>query len=398
MKSNLNNLPELPPEICLLLACGRTQVSEDIAVRIRNLAQGPLDWDSLIQTSLTHGLMPLLYENLKANASDIVPKTAIRSLRDFYEKSSARSLVLTGELIRILDLFESEGVEGMPYKGPSVAVSLYGRLGLRQFTDLDILVRKQDVWRSQQLLVQLGYQPHFNITLSQLPAFLKLGYVQMFTRDNGFRVVELHWGIASRFFMFSLNTDLLWSRLTKADLMGKAVLAPIAEDLLLILCVHGAKDIWERLEWICGIAELLQRHPDLNWGSVTQQAKESGAERILHLGCYLARELFEAKLPDSIGRHIDSDPVIATLAAQVREDLLSGKSPGLRQRILFHVRSKDRVLDRFRYCVRLLFTSTPVDWQILPLPASFSFLYPFLRPFRLAKKYAAYHAKDLFCS
>jgi putative nucleotidyltransferase-like protein len=388
-------LGELPPEISLLLACGRTQVSEETADRIRVLAQRSLDWDFLIQTSLTHGLMPLLFENLKAYASDLVPPDSLNKLKSLHEKSSARSILLTGELLRILNLFESEGLPAMPYKGPSIAMSIYGRLGLRQFVDLDILVRKQDVWHCQELLISLGYQPHFNITRRQLPAFLKLGYVQMFTRDNGLSVVELHWGIASRFFTFSLDTDLFWSRLVHMDLMGKQVLTPAPPDLLLILCVHGAKDMWERLEWICGIAELVRKHDELDWETIMRAAQETGAERMLYLGCYLARELFEAKFPDSIGRRIDSDRIIPRLAAQVRENIVNGTSPGVRTRILFHLRTKDGDLDRLRYCARLLFTSTPVDWQILPLPASLSFLYPLLRPFRLAKKYAVDQSKIL---
>ncbi|MEK6281546.1 MAG: nucleotidyltransferase family protein [Acidobacteriota bacterium] len=390
--------PELSPEISLLLACGRTLVNEEVTDRIRRLAQGPLDWNSLIKSSLGHGLMPLLYENLKATASDLVPQAHLDRLKDFYEKNAARNIFLTGELIRILNLFESEGLAGMPYKGPSIAVSIYGQLGLRQFSDLDILVRKQDVWRCQQLLISLGYQPHFNITRRQLPAFLKLGYVQMFTRDNGLSVVELHWGIVSRFFMFSLDTDRFWSRLRHMDLMGKRVLAPTPEDLLLILCVHGAKDLWNRLEWIAGIAELVRSHRDLDWEAARKLAKESGAERILFLGLYLARQLFDAELPDSIVRRTADEPAIRALATEVRESLIRPQPHGLRRRILFHVRAKDRGLDRLRYCARLLFTTTPVDWQILPLPASLSFLYAFLRPFRLAKKYASDHSKSLFCS
>ncbi len=388
-------LQEMPPEIALLLACGRTQVNNEMADRIRGLAQRSLDWDGLTQTALTHGLMPLLYENLKAQASGVVPKDSLNKLKGMYELTSARSTILTAELIRILNLFESEGLAAMPYKGPSIAMSIYGRIGLRQFIDLDILVRKQDVWRCQELLISLGYQPHFNITPRQLPAFLKLGYVQMFTRDKGMSVVELHWGIASRFFTFSLDTDRFWSRLVNLDLMGKQVLAPAHADLLLLLCVHGAKDMWERLEWICGIAELVRKLDDRDWETVRRSAQETGAERILYLGCYLAREFFDAKLPDSVVMRIESDRIIPTLAAQIRVNLVNGTSPGVRERMFFHLRTKDGQLDRLRYCARLLFTSTPVDWEILPLPASMSFLYPLLRPFRLAKKYAVDQSKTL---
>ncbi len=386
-------LPEFTPELSLLLACGRTRVKPDDVDRIRELVKQQLDWNLLIPTSMSHGLMPLLYDNLRAHAVDLLPGNVLINLKALYEKNTARSIFLTAELHRILNLFESEGVTGMPYKGPSIALSIYGKLSLRQFSDLDILVREHDVWRSQELLISLGYQPHFKITKRQLPAFLKLGYVQSFSRDQGRSIVELHWAIVSRFFMFALDADRFWSRLVPMNLMGKEVLAPTPEDLMLILCVHGAKDLWERLEWICGIAELIRQHDDLNWEAVVQEAKASGAERTVYLGCYLAREFFDTRLPDRIVGQIDNDPVLPGLAAQVRKTLIDGASPTLRQRILFHVRTKDRGVDQIRYCTRLLFTSTPVDWQLLTLPTSLSFLYPLLRPFRLVKKYAVGQSK-----
>jgi hypothetical protein len=399
MRIHSEKLPEsLSPELELLLACARSRMDDATARRARELTEQPLDWDYLVKTSSRHGLLPLLYSNLKASRAG-VPENHLERLRDLFQKNAVRSVVLTEELHRILDLFQSEDIRAMPYKGPSIANSIYGHLALRQFADLDILVRRQDVWHCQQLLISMGYQPHFEITQRQLPAFLKLGYVQMFTRDKGRSIVELHWAIASRFFMFPLDVDRLLGRLVPMDLMGKKVLAPAPDDLLLILCAHGAKDLWERLEWVCGIAELIQVH-DINWEVVRQQARELGAERTLFLGLLLAKEIFGARLPEAVAADIAAQPVIEGLAKQVTQNLLSGKavSSGLRKMILFHIRTKERPVDRLRYCLRLLFTTTPVDWEILALPPALSFLYPFIRPFRLAKKYAVNQSKSLFSS
>ena len=400
MRIHVNGLSEdIRPELELLLVCARRHVDGETAHRARELAAQPLDWDYLVQTSASHGLLPLLYTNLKAAAAAVVPQNQLDRLRDLFQKNAIRSALFTGELLKILDLFESEQILAMPYKGPAMAASIYGNPALRQFADLDILVRKQDVWRCQELLISMGYEPHFNITKRELPAFLRLGYVQSFSRDNGMSIVELHWGIASRFFMFPLDVNRFLTRLVPMDLMGKRVLTPVPEDLLLILCVHGAKDLWARLEWVCGIAELIRAH-DIDWEMVRQQAKELGAERTLFLGLLLAREFFDSRLPDSLVRSIENQPVVSTLAAEVSQNLLrrNSVSAGLRKRILFHVRTKDRPADRLRYCIRLLFTTTPVDWQSLPLPASLSFLYPLIRPFRLAKKYAVDQSKSLFFS
>src|SRR3989442_4033360 len=215
---------KLSAEISLLLACARTRIDRETAERIKEAARRSLDWDRLTARSLKHGLMPLLYEKRNTHCADSVPPRCLKQLKDLFQKNAARSVLLTGELVDILDLFATEGIEAMPYKGPAIAISIYGRLALRQFSDLDILVRKRDVWRCQQLLISRGYQPHFDITERQLPSFPKLGYVQMLTRDRGQSVVDLHSGIASRFFMFPLDTARFLGRLTSANLHGWKIL------------------------------------------------------------------------------------------------------------------------------------------------------------------------------
>ena len=383
-------------ELSLLLECARTQVDPATAERIRQAAGAPLDWAWLIETSLTHGLMPLLYENLRTHCFDLVPAEKLDQLKDLFQKNAARTRLLAGELSRILDAFDAQGIEAMPYKGPAIAVQIYGRLALRQFADLDILVRRRDVWRCQQILIARGYEPHFKITERQLPAFLKLGYVQMFTGDRGQSVVELHWAIASRFFMFQLDTDRFWERLQRSELLDRKILTPLTEDLLLLLCVHGAKDVWERLEWICAVAELLAHH-EIDWATVEKRAKELRVQRIVWLGLFLAHDLFRAPLTDHIMREIEKRPIIESLAIEVEKNVLQAKpqTTGLRKRIRFHVRIREKLGDRWHYCVRLLFTTTPVDWQVLRLPTSLSFVYSLLRPFRLAKKYSIDRPKSL---
>src|SRR5215510_5625752 len=93
----------LPREMSLLLTCARIEVDAETARRIREAAGQPLDWDYLVETSLTHGLMPLLYQNLKAHCADIVPADSLDRLKDLFQKNAAHTVLLTGELFKILD-------------------------------------------------------------------------------------------------------------------------------------------------------------------------------------------------------------------------------------------------------------------------------------------------------
>ena len=85
-------------------------------------------------------------------------------------------------------------------------------------------------------------------------------------------LVELHWAITSWTFFFPLNPEHLWERLETGSLEGTPVRTLAPEDLLLILCVHGAKHYWSKLGWICDVAELLRVHPGLKWTALQIQA------------------------------------------------------------------------------------------------------------------------------
>ena len=43
-----------------------------------------------------------------------------------------------------------------------------------------------------------------------------------------------------------------------------------SEDLLLYLCIHGAKHGWEYLELVCCVSELLKTKKNINWNLIEQ--------------------------------------------------------------------------------------------------------------------------------
>ena len=61
-------------------------------------------------------------------------------------------------------------------------------------------------------------------------------------------IVELHAILSPRAFPFDLDLPrLAKARAASVTLMGQPLVAPGAEDLLLILCMHGAKHLWKNL-------------------------------------------------------------------------------------------------------------------------------------------------------
>src|SRR5690349_1096788 len=122
------------PEIELLLSCARTQVEPESATRIRKLAGQQLDWDYLMGTAYCHGVMPVLYRNLRRSCPEAIPEPIGNDARNWFHCHVHRNLRMTGELLRLIRLLGDCGIPSLPYKGPILAASVYGDISLRFFS------------------------------------------------------------------------------------------------------------------------------------------------------------------------------------------------------------------------------------------------------------------------
>jgi hypothetical protein len=372
----------------LLLSLQKCSESER-AEQIRALTRREIDWPYLIQTSLRHGLMPLLYRNLKSTCPEAIPEPILDQLQKYFLANVKRNLFLTGQLLKLLNLFEANGIPAIPVKGPALAASVYGDIGLRQFSDLDILIRKHDVQKATQMLLSQRYHSNFYLTKKQESVFLQSEYEYDFHNDDNRTLVEIQWGIVPRYLSFPFNTEGLWGRLKPAPLAGKEVLNFSPEDLLLILCVHSSKHRWERLLWVCDVANLIEVHQQMDWELILKTAEQFRIERTLLLGLFLVRDLIGIGLPEKVSRKVDTDPEVRKLAAKVYKRLFDdiGGSNEPLENHLFCINMRDRLWDKIRYCFFLGFTPSIGDWMYLSLPDVFFPLYYLIRPIRLTFKY-----------
>jgi hypothetical protein len=135
MPSLFNSAAAIGPEAQLLL-CSASISSDDEARETQTLLQSSIDWRYLLRAAYDHAVVPLLYRRL-STCPKAVPAEILSSLREDSLKNSRSSLALTRELLELLALFEDHEISAIPYKGPTLAASAYGDIGLRQFVDHD---------------------------------------------------------------------------------------------------------------------------------------------------------------------------------------------------------------------------------------------------------------------
>lgn len=347
-------------ELTLLIACARASIDPVRAARIRTLTADPaVDWARLLRLANRHGLTPLLTSHLSRLCEASMPAAILSRLRGDFQKTSALAVLQTGELLTLVAALADHGIEAVPFKGPALAVTLYGHVALRRFGDLDILVRPGDVWRASEVIESHGFEADEQVPEARRSTRIRHDYVRMFRRDEGRTLVELHWGIARRSFVISFDADALWPRLESMTLQGAKVLRPCAEDLLPMLCVHACRHGWETLEHIASFAELLRKGDALDWDRARRTAREMRCQRMMAFGVLLASRLFDAPVPAAAAADLPTSRSHAAMARRVVRHWADDDDATLtRARIAhtaLHLRLKDSYTDRARYCARLAY-------------------------------------------
>jgi Uncharacterised nucleotidyltransferase len=378
-----NHSDRRPPEWQALLQCAAPHPDRG---HLANLLRR-VHWPLFLVLAEDHGLVPLLAEQMQHFDSSLVSEDVRRGLRETRRAHTVFTLQLTSELFRLLQRFAEAGLEILVTKGPALSVRCYRDPGLRQYGDLDLIVRDRDILRATQVMLDLAYEPRVPLTAIHAR---KMPGEYAFRKPGTHLLVEFHTERTFRYHPRPLPIENLFQRRASILIDGREVPVLSLEDELVLICVHGAKHFWERLMWIADVAALISSSHGPDWHRVMQLAHEVGAGKILHLGLRLASDLFGARLPAQLDAAVRSNRAVSRLAAQVTKRLESGAPHdiGILQRAAFRMRMREGLLPGAAYFLRLLLSPTEEDWLPGKEANRPAFLDSISRPFRLAKKHS----------
>ena len=367
---NNNQLFKNSLEIELILLCADTQIDSEKTQRIKTVVKQKIDWQDLIQMASYHKLLPLLYHKLNLTCPKIVPNDVFAYLQHHFQLNATRNLFLTNELLKLLNLFESQEISAIPIKGAILASTVYGNFGLREFCDLDILVRSQDVIKARDLLVDQGYKSTYNFTREQEIARLRSpyckdnNYIHKQTKVN----LDFHWKLLQKYLSFPLKHEELWQRHCSVSIAGKIVRNLSPEDNLLFLSIHGSRDRWKKIRLISDVAQLIHAYPQINRKRLIEKANSLGCKRRLLLGMILAKNLLHTKLPQEIIQNIETESELKLIAEELTQKLfeLTDTPPTSQEKYLFDLSLRERILDKVNYSINQSIVMIARNNGILP--------------------------------
>lgn len=366
----------------LLAAVRRFLGSEAEEGGVKRGVREDLDWPALLQLSDAHAVTPMLYSALRDTP---IPPDFAEQLRSQFENSVRQSLAQSGELARLAGLFGEHRISFVALKGPMLSQYLYGALGARTSGDIDVLVKKEDVPRIRNILASSGYRLRTTLHWNSASACVRSREEEISFESPSDVSIDVHWRLMPRYSASVFDKLSGWESLRTVRLAGREIQTLAPEPLLLFLCAHGAKHMFERVGWICDIARFLQVTPNLDWAGIQAQSRSAAALRQLSLGLDLARELLGAPVPE-----LEEDPEVKRLARVISNHLLAGATPPVPA--IESTRYTLGVLEtpgqRLRCLAGLYLTPSEAEYRALRLPPWLFFLYYPFRPIRLFWKHA----------
>jgi len=347
-----------------------------------------LAWDTVSALAAWHGVDPPLFEALQ-DATAVLPQDFYQALRSRCHAITANNLRLSGDLLTLSTELSIERISHLVYKGPLLAMQLYGNVAARTSSDLDIVVRESDISRAASCLERLGYSDVNGFSAEQRAAAFHYGFEHSFQHENG-TVVDLHRRIVPEFVACRLDAEGFWKRAVSARLFGKDLLTFSPADSLFVLCLHAAQHDWLHLCLFRDIAAQLTVTPDLDWDVVLAQLTDSHIEHSVLVALAVTNRYWGASLPEEVVRLIKNHQHIDGIVETLRNDLWpSMTNPGAPQtdmRWLLRRTQGERVRDRFRYIAGMVAGPTKADFDAVALSRPFLVLYPAVRFFRLLHK------------
>jgi hypothetical protein len=393
--------PTRAAEWSILLAACSVAPREQKSSRLRTLLTQPFNWNSLFELADRHGVRPLLYQSFlqqsflqleesapSAVRAPAVPDNEMQRLKQAYYINVQKTLLLSRELLRIIEKLSAIGIDVMPYKGLALAEMLYHDITLRQSGDIDLLIRPQDLPRIRTAVAELGYVPHAPLSAQEEQQYLKSGYECAFDSPAGRNLLEVQWAIQPRFYAIDFDMPAIFQRAITVTVADHPLKTPSAADLLLILSAHAAKHVWDKLAWLCDIARLMSL-PDLDWKWIASEARRLGIVRILWVTMLAANRLLDAPIPAAAQSSLPPDSAAHDLANEIAGYIVSEKEYVVDSPAYFRLmmRLRERQKDRLRFLQRLIFTPGPSEWQAVRLPRPLFPLYRLVRLSRLAARF-----------
>jgi len=279
---------------------------EDALNKVKDIISHSFNWEEVLETAIWHGIVPLLYNNLKNIREDhLIPREIMDRLRTAYHENLARNMYLYAELRGILEALREKDVEVILLKGAALAKTVYGDIGLRPMGDIDLLVKKEALPYAEKTMHESGY--HFHGDMSP-EWYREVHHHISYVHPDKNILVEIHWHIAQESHPSRIRVmeneiiENWWEGAQAIEFSGNKAHILCPHDLIMHLSLHFLKHRFNdiigvfsskgALIQLCDIFQTLKYYKDeIDWIRLKSEAKKYGIESLIYTTLFIVREI-----------------------------------------------------------------------------------------------------------
>ncbi|MDP3981243.1 MAG: nucleotidyltransferase family protein [Chlamydiota bacterium] len=259
------------------------------------LFESEIDWKFFVSEASVHGIAPLLDHVIKTqDLGSIIPQFVQEQLSQQRQQAALYQMFLHQETKNILEKFRESSVNTLLFKGATLSHDTYEESSLRPSSDIDILVRKADLPRIQDIMfkcgftfseemlpVQFYYQNHFHLAYQKK---LKMCSI----------VIEIHWHLMDKYLMQATDLESIWQRRIPFAFDGVESSKFSLEDECIYLALHTYKhgymnhliarqenlDLFfhpfaeNKLMWFVDLEKILiKKNQSISWDTITERTQ-----------------------------------------------------------------------------------------------------------------------------
>ena len=267
---------------------------------------GRIDWERMVTLARYHGTLSILHDKINRLRTIEIPERTRSTLNEYFDRCIIKKLALDHELEFLLPRFRDYDIPVIVLKGPSLS-RYYPKEELREYNDLDMCIRKNDLDRAEKCLLENGYvylEPHLLEHQKQ-----HMGEIGFIRKDPPYITTEIHWDlINSPSLQRSTHLDLqdFWDHRTVVKTAGSEFDTYSSEYQLLFLSIHMAyQHQYDRLIWLIDSLMLVEQEGHAyDWDLIVRKSEQYGIEIAVYYIFHLMEQLFGKPIPSRIEKHL----------------------------------------------------------------------------------------------
>lgn len=333
-------------------------------------------WEKLMKRSGRYLIAPLIYKSLEKlqNGCDI-PSDVFDLLRKSYLRNIKRNTRLYYDLGIVLNALRDAGIPVIVLKGAHLCEGIYGNIGLRSMSDIDLLLRQSDLMKAGELLEKLPCEYY----LEDEPQ--RLNPHRTYAPGWEGLPIDMHWHLLPMNEHNRIDIDEIWAGSQNSTIADVETLVLSPEHLLLHICLHiSFYHVFDRrgLRSLSDVNVIVdQFNEKLNWDEILELAAKWRISRSVLMILFLANQLLGTKLPLNLHQEMKRAEFESQYLEIACERIFYDGNEGPCLTSSFSYLWDDmRVADKLKLALKRLFPSKTEMMDLYSLPAGSVLLYP----------------------